>query len=46
MRELSSGRFGLNLCKDVRAQRKYMKIPAEIAVQQRSCTKIVLVEKL
>ena len=46
MRELSSGRFGLNLCKDVRARGKYVKIPVEIVVQQKSCTKIVLVEKL
>jgi hypothetical protein len=46
MRELSSGRFGPNLCKDAHAQRKYVKIPAEIVAEQRSCTKIVLVEKL
>jgi len=46
MRELSSGRFVLNLCKDAHASGKYVRIPAEIVVQQRSCTRIVLVEKL
>jgi hypothetical protein len=46
MRELSSGGFVLNLCKDAHDWGKYVKIPAEIAAQQRCRTKIVLVEKL